>query len=160
MNTLREIGEFIGIPQGSLEVAGIGGPRTTSLHMASVLVTKGERSWMQAIIQALQNLTPITLEAQIVGITPPDVQPLLEPIIRLNASGGIVWFTYIDLLGEGPGLIFGEDPRSNLGAKGGFFPITTHQGPGAFQCVVRRAGISNTGFVSLRKTLTLRTTGR
>ena len=39
--------------------------------MASLLVTKMESQLsMQAIIQALQNLTPITLEAQIVGVDP------------------------------------------------------------------------------------------
>jgi hypothetical protein len=142
MNTLREIGEFIGIPQGSLEVALIGGPRTTSLKMASLLVTRGERSSMQAIIQALQNLTPTTLEAQIVGSRFGE-EPF-QPVIRLNASGGITWFTFIEF----PPFF----SSNNLGTVGGDF-TPTQLGPGTFQCVVKRAGISNTGFVSLSKTL-------
>jgi hypothetical protein len=143
MNTLREIGEFIGIPQGSFEVAGFGGPRTTSLKMASLLVTKSEGSSLQAIIQALQNLTPITLEAQIVGSRSGE-EPF-QPVIRLNASGGVTWFTFIEFAE----ILF--EPK-NLGAAGGDFK-TTQLGPGIFQCVVKRAGISNTGFVSLSKTL-------
>lgn len=143
MNTLREIGEFIGIPQGSLDVARFGGPPTTSLSMASVLVTKRKSLSMQAIIQALQNLTPITLEAQIVGSRSGE-EPF-QPVIRLNASGGITWFTFIDF----PEILF--EPK-NLGTAGGDF-TPTNLGPGIFQCVVRRTGISNIGFVSLNKTL-------
>lgn len=142
MNTLREIGEFIGIPQGSLEVAGFGGPRTTSLKMASLLVTKSQRSSMQAIVQALKNLTPITLEAQIVGSRSGE-EPF-EPVIRLNACGGIPWRTFI---------IFNATSGSNdFGGAGGDF-TPTQLGPGIFQFVVERSGISNTGFVALSKAL-------
>ena len=84
MNSLREIGEFIGIPQGSLDVAGFGGPDTTSLRNARLLVTKGETSSMQAIIQALKTLTPITLEAQIVGSRSGEAP--FEPVIRLKRA--------------------------------------------------------------------------
>lgn len=150
MNTLREIGEFVGIPQGSLEVARFGGPPTTGLSIISSLVTegrKGERLLsMQAIIQALQNLTPITLEAQIVGSQSGE-EPF-EPVIRLNASGGITWFTEIDhdLDGKTRGV------SGDLGSAGGDFK-PTQLGPGNWQLVVRRAGISNAGFVSLSKKL-------
>ena len=58
MNSLREIGNFVGIPQGSLQVARYGGPWTTQLSKVSLLVTKRARpASMKAIIQALQNLT-------------------------------------------------------------------------------------------------------
>lgn len=142
MNTLRELGEFVGIPQGSLEVARIGGPPITSLSVISLLVTKREKLSMQAIIQALQNLTPITLEAQIVG-SRSGVEPF-KPVIRLNASGGITWHTNI---------IPGEIGVSyDLGSAGG--DLTPFQlAPGSWRIVVERAGISNTGFVSLSKTL-------
>lgn len=142
MNTLREIGEFIGVPQGSLEVAGFGGPRTTSLKMASILGTKSESSSMQAIIQALQNLTPITLEAQIIGSRSGE-EPF-QPVIRLNACGGIPLRTFI--------LFNAASGSNDLGGAGGDF-TPTQLGPGTFQFVVKRSGISNTGFISLSKTL-------
>jgi len=142
MNTLREIGKFIGIPQGSLEVAGFGGPRTTSLKMASLLVTKSERSSMQALIQALKNLTPITLEAQIVGSRSGE-EPF-EPVIRLNACGGIHWRTLI--------IYSATNGSNDLGGAGGDF-TPSQFGPGIYQFVVKRSGISNTGFVALSKAL-------
>ena len=95
MNTLKELGDFVGIPQGSLDVARFRGLPVTGLGAVSLLVTKKSRpASMLAIIQALQNLTPITLEAQIVGNRSGE-EPF-EPVIRLNASGGITWFMSID----------------------------------------------------------------
>lgn len=146
MNTLREIGEFVGIPQGSLEVARFGGPPTTGLAIISQLVTRRVGSSMQAIIQALQNLTPITLEAKIIGSRSGE-EPF-QPVIRLNASGGIIWHTEIDFHLNGEVRATSD----NLGSAGGDF-TPTQLGPGNWQLVVRRAGISNTGFVSLSKTL-------
>jgi hypothetical protein len=49
---------------------------------------------MRAIIQALQNLMPITLEAQIVGDRPS--AEAFNPTIRVNARGGITWFTTVE----------------------------------------------------------------
>jgi hypothetical protein len=147
MNTLREIGNFVGIPQGSLEVARWGGPRIVTLRKVSLLVTKRERpASMRAIIQALQNLTPITLETQIVGSRSGE-EPF-EPVIRLNASGGIPWDTFIHYFQDGRAMGGSED----LGSSGGDFS-PTQLGPGKWQFVVKRSGISNTGFVSLSKTL-------
>lgn len=143
MNSLREIGNFVGIPQGSPQVARYDGERTIRLGMVSLLVTKRERpASMRAIIQALQSLTPITLEAQIVGSRSGE-EPF-EPIIRLNASGGITWHTNIEY-----NATSASDDLSSAG--GDFTP--TQLGPGNYQFVVRRSGISNTGFVSLSKTL-------
>ena len=143
MNTLREMANFVGIPQGSLEVARYGGPWTMGLSKVSLLVTKRERpASMRAIIQALQNLTPITLEAQIVGSR--SGQEPFEPVIRLNAGGGITWYTNI--------LYNATSASDNLGSSGGDF-TPTQLSPGNWQFVVKRAGISNTGFVSLSKTL-------
>lgn len=147
MNTLRELGNFAGIPQGSLEVAGFGGPWITSLGMVNLLVMERQKpASMLAIIQALQNLTPIILEAKIVGSRSGE-EPF-EPVIRLNASGGITWHTNIEYHLDGNAL----GVSGNLGSAGGDF-TPTQLGPGNWQLVVRRAGISNTGFVSLSKTL-------
>jgi hypothetical protein len=143
MNTLRELGNFVGIPQGSLEVARFGGPRITSLSMVNLLVTRRAKpASMRAIIQMLQNLTPITLEAQIVGSRSGE-EPF-KPVIHLNASGGITWHTNIQFNATSV-----SDDLSNAG--GDFTP--TQLGPGSYQFVVKRSGISNTGFVSLSKTL-------
>jgi hypothetical protein len=146
MNTLREIGEFVGIPQGSVEVARYGGPWITRLRMVSLLVTHRDRpASMRAIIQALQNLTPITLEAQIVGSRSGE-EPF-EPVIRLNASGGITWFTSIEYRLDGKTKTVDDVSSSD----GDFAP--TQLGPGNWQVVVSRSGISNSGFVSLKKNL-------
>jgi hypothetical protein len=147
MNTLKELGDFVGIPQGSLDVARFSGSRVTGLEAVSLLVTKRSRpASMRAIIQALQSLSPITLEAQIVGDRSGE-EPF-EPVVRLNASGGITWFTSIDF-SVGGRVFASHDILSNSG--GDFTP--TQLGPGDWQLVVGRAGISNTGFVSLSKTL-------
>ena len=150
MNTLREMANFVGIPQGSLEVARYGGPWIMGLSKVSLLVTKRESpASMRALIQVLQNLTPITLEAQIIGSH--SGQEPFEPVIRLNASGGITWFTYI--------LYNATSVSNDLGSSGGDSqPVTLDVGN--WQWVVKRAGISNTGFVSLSKTLDTITVSR
>jgi hypothetical protein len=156
MNTLREIGEFVGIPQGSLEVAWLYAPfglqnfptdslRIARLSMVSLLVTYRERpASMRAIIQALQNLTPITLEAQIVGDRSGE-EPF-NTVVRLNASGGIIWSTYVEYRPDGV-----PSDRYPCDSSGGDFSNTLPHGN--FQVVVGRLGISNTGYVSLEKIL-------
>ena len=147
INTLKQLGDFVGIPQGSLEVARFGGIPVTGLSVVSLLVTKRSKpASIRAIIQALQNLTPITLEAQIVGDRSGE-EPF-EPVIRVNASGGITWFTNVDF-SLGGRVVGSHDILSNSG--GDFRP--TQLGPGDWQLVVKRSGISNAGFVSLSKAL-------
>lgn len=151
MKTLKEIGNFVGIPQGSLDSARFGGPRTVGLKMVNILVTEGAKpasaakpASMRNIIQLLQNLTPITLEAEIVGSRFGE-EPF-DPIIRVNSSGGITWFTTIEYNSNRD--IFSEDVNNS---GGDFTP--TQLGPGSYQLVATRAGISNIGFVSLKKPL-------
>lgn len=147
MNTLREMANFVGIPQGSLEVARYGGPWIMGLSKVSLLVTKRESpASMRALIQVLQNLTPITLEAQIIGSRSGE-EPF-EPVIRLNPSGGITWQTFIEYRLNGSAI----SSSDNLASSGGDF-TPTQLGPGNWQFVVSRAGISKSGFVSLSKTL-------
>src|SRR5215472_494803 len=144
MNTLREIGEFVGIPQGSLEAALFGGPPVISLRNVNTLVTIGKRKLsMRAVIQALQNLTPITLEAEIVGDRSGE-EPF-EVAVRLNASGGITWFTAISI--SSGGKVIGA--FADVSTSGGGV-AHAQLGRGEFQLVATRAGISNSGFVSLR----------
>lgn len=146
MNTLREIGKFVGIPQGSTKVARYYEDRTIRLCSVSVLVTERERpASMRAIIQTLQNLTPITLEAQIVGSL--SGEDPFAPVIRVNASGGITWYTTIEYH-----QLYGNVYYHGLNNSGGDF-TPTQLGTGGWKLIVTRAGISNTGFVSLSKTL-------
>ncbi len=162
MNTLREIGEFVGIPQGSGKVAWLGGLKFSStnysflitrLRVVSLLVTNRERpASMRAIIQALKNLTPITLEAEIVGSQ--SGEDPFEITIHLKKSGGITWWTYIENRRDGAASgvrYFGGsgDVDYNRLSSGGDFTEKLPQGN--WQVVVNRSGISNTGFVPLEK---------
>jgi hypothetical protein len=151
MNTLKQIVDFVGIPQGSLASARYqySEPWTMGLNNVNLLVTRGAKpASMRNIIEILQNLTPITLEAEIVGSLSGE-EPF-EPKIRVNASGGITWFTTIEfsLLGVPNAPVYSHDV-SNSG--GDFTP--TQLAPGRWYLSVVRSGISNSGFVSLRKQL-------
>ena len=147
MNTLKEMGIFVGIPKGSMEVSRFNGSTTIGLGAVSVLVQDSERpSSMRAIIQRLQNLLQITLEAAIIGDRNGE-EPFI-PVIRLNASGGITWQTFIEYHLNGKAV---SSSKNFKGSGGDFAP--TQLGSGGWNFVVRRAGISNTGFVSLSKTL-------
>jgi hypothetical protein len=147
MNTLREIGTFVGIPQGSLDVARFGGEQIITLRKVSMLVSSEKKTAsLRALIQALKDLTPIALEAEIVGSRSGE-EPF-SPVVRLNASGGITWFTSIATsLG---GKVIGT--HDILSTSGGDFTFNT-LGPGTYQLVASRSGISNSGFVSLSTTL-------
>jgi hypothetical protein len=86
------------------------------------------------------------LEAEIVGSRSGE-EPF-QPVVRLNASGGITWFTSIDFR-LGGDVIASHDILSTSG--GDFKP--TQLGRGNYELVCRRSGLSNIGFVSLMKTL-------
>ncbi|TRU81186.1 MAG: hypothetical protein EWV76_03715 [Microcystis novacekii Mn_MB_F_20050700_S1] len=151
MKTLKELVNFVGIQQGSLADAGyqLIGPWTTGLENVNLLVTRGAKpASMRNIIQILRNLTPITLEAEIIGNL--SGQEPFTPTIRLNASGGITWFTTIELnlLGVPNAPVYGERVSNSGGDL-----TSTQLGPGNWALSVKRSGISNSGFVSLRKQL-------
>ncbi len=149
MNTLREIVNFVGIPQGSLANARYqySGPWTRGLQNVNLLVTRGAQpASTRNIIRLLQNLTPLTLEAEIVGAHSGE-EPF-NPVIRINASGGITWFTTIEFYRNGNTLT-GSNDVDNAGGSFSSTSLST----GSWQIVVTRSGISNTGFVSLKKSL-------
>ena len=151
MNTLREIGNFVGIPQGSMEVARYSQSRVLGLANIRTLLTKyGRPSSMRAIIQLLENLTPLTLEADLIGNHYGE-EPF-EPIVRLNACGGITFGTYLEYILNGEKALI-EDQIDYVKAPHNF--NINQLGPGEWQLIVKRAGISNTGFVSFSKTLPL-----
>ncbi len=153
MNTLKEIGNFVGIPQGSLkhldqyEDADQNAIRTIQLSLvASAVRWESSSVSMLGIIQVLRNLTPITLEAKIVPIT---MAGNVSVTISWNASGGIIWFTFIEYRHNGGALR--DAVFESVGSSAG--EITHGLSAGKWEYVVTRAGISNTGFVYLSKTL-------
>lgn len=149
MNSLREIVDFVGIPQGSAEVARFRNAQEqlkTSLGLVNILLTRREKpASMRAIIQTLENLTPITLEAKIATKKIDDSNVLVT--ISWNESGEITWYTDIEQSTDGGSfrVVEGVQHRPNESEFG--------VGPGTHHYVVHRAGISNTGFVNLKKDL-------
>ena len=149
MNTLREIVNFVGIPQGALANARYqySGPWTRGLQNVNLLVTRGAQpASTRNIIRLLQNLTPLTLEAELVEAH--SGEDPFNPVIRINASGGITWFTTIEFYRNGNTLT-GSNDVDNAGGSFSSMSLST----GSWQIVVTRSGISNTGFVSLKKAL-------
>ena len=145
MRTLRELGEFVGIPQDSGEF----GPPIPpiGLRLISKLLapvsTVQQRSSMRAMIALLQTLPPISLEAQLLN---PGGREPYAPVIRVTSSPGLVISTRIHFIESGR-----EFSRSqNFGAAGGDFS-PTQLGPGQWELVVGHAGISNTGYTKLSK---------
>jgi hypothetical protein len=148
MNTLRELGEFIGLP-ASAAVAGHAGPDTISLEMAGRLVTTlgdPERKSLRRLIDAVAVLPPVTLEIALAG--PREGVEPFQTAVRLNGCSGAVWRTSIRY-GHG-GQLYG--PGDNLRGAGGTYP-TTPLGTGEWSIVVTRSGLSNTGPVDLRRSI-------
>jgi hypothetical protein len=145
MRTLRELGDFVGIPQDSGEF----GPPTPpiGLRLVSKLLapvsTAQQRASMRAMIALLQTLPPVSLEAQLLN---PGGREPYAPVIRVTSNPGLVISTRIHFIESG--REFGAS--QNFGAAGGDFS-PTQLGPGQWEIVVRRAGISNTGYTRLSK---------
>jgi hypothetical protein len=133
MNTLREIGEFIGMSPG------------TRLRSASDLViSAGEQISMREVIQRLPNLPPISLEAEAVGDRFGEVP--FTPVFRVHPSQGVVLGTRIILFANGRQ----PDESAEVGDSGDFNPITLRI-PGIFFMQVRRTGVTGTGVTVLTK---------
>jgi hypothetical protein len=142
MNSLRDIGNFVGIPQGSashLNQSSIG------MRLAAQLVptlTGNQRTSMRAMISALPNLPPVTLDAQIVG--PSSGEDSFQPLIRIAPSNCAIIQTLVvsNLLGT---IRFVRD----LGSASGDFKPTLPLSPGSWIIQVDRNGVGNSGFVRL-----------
>jgi hypothetical protein len=145
MRTLRELGEFVGLPQDSAEFGAPVPP--IGLRLVSKLIapvsTAQQRASMRSIVDLLRTLPPISLEAQL--LNPGGTEPYV-PVIRVTSSPALVISTRIHYIESGNAF-----PSSrNFGAEGGDFSPTT-LAPGQWDIVVRRAGIGNTGYVRLSK---------
>jgi len=138
MNTLRQLGEFVGMSSGtSMRAVGDILPMLSSV----------ERTSMHAMILRLQNLNlpPISLEAFADNT---DHEVPFRVFLRVDPSGGVVLETDFVILqnrkqvtnephkGNGPG------PRLDF----------TFSEPGSFILEVTRTGINNSGITVLKKT--------
>ncbi len=145
MRTLRELGEFVGIPQDSGEF----GPPIPpiGLRLVSKLLTPvstpQQRASMKAMIALLRTLPPIALEAQL--LNPGGKEPY-TPVVRVNSSPGLVISTRFHFIESGREFA----PSQNFGAAGGDFS-PTQLPPGQWEIVVRRNGISSAGYTRLSK---------
>jgi hypothetical protein len=148
MNTLREIGEFVGL--GRATPPHPGQPIRAQITMRSVgnkvpVLNIIERTSMRAMILGLQKLPPISLEAEAedtVGEVP------LLPVLHIHPSNGVILETNFDLLRNGQRLL--SESRQGNGPDS--FSFFTVDDPGFFVYEVTRVGIPNTGITTLKKT--------
>jgi hypothetical protein len=146
---LREAGTFVGIPSGARQIARFDGSRIITLKGVSDLVDVSNpanrpRS-LSAVIRSLQNLPPLTLEAERLSGT--EGEEPYEVELRLNASDAIVWHTTVTFISGGH-LASTELPAR----EGGVFR-PTQLGPGVWELAVERAGIGATGMAVATKSL-------
>src|SRR5688572_18392245 len=115
MRTLREIGEFVGIPQDSPE---FGAPSAIGLRLVGQLLQSvtdsAQRASMRRLSNRLDTLAPVEFDAQL--LNPSGQEPHL-PRFRLKGTTGLVISTRIfySLAGR---LMSVSD---NFGAAGGDF---------------------------------------
>lgn len=144
MRTLREIGEFVGIPQDSPER---GEPSPIGLRLVGQLLTPvtdaAQRSSMRRINEVLDRLVPIELEAEL--LNPSGTEPH-RPVFRVQGSAGCVISTRILYSHAGQLMTISE----NFGPAEGDFS-SANITPGLWDLEVRRAGIGSGGFVRLSK---------
>lgn len=136
MNSLREIGMFVGMSPG------------TSMRAVGNIVTllsSRERTSMRAMILGLQNLPPISLEVEPVGNRFGEVP--FTPIFRVHPSSGVILETRIVLLGNGDQ----PEESTKVGNSGDFSPFTLNV-PDLIRLIdIIRTGITNKGITRIEK---------
>ncbi len=145
MNTLRELGEFVGIPQDSGEYGAPIPPiglRLVSKLLAPVS-TAEQRASMRAMISLIPTLPPVGLEAQL--LSPGSGKEPYVVDIRVSSTTALVISTRVCPILSGQ-----EFPGSqNYGSKEGSYSTTL--APGQWDLLVKRAGISAAGYTKLSK---------
>jgi len=147
MRTLREIGDFEGLPQDSPE---FGAFSVTSLRLAGLLLARGgfgddgQRASMRGVNELLDTLVPISLQANLktAGGTEP-----IDVVVALTPSPGLILSTRITFV-RADGAVFGGD--KNFGNAAGDKDLGG-LGPGTYHVVVKRAGIANDGYKVLQQ---------
>lgn len=156
MKSLKELGEFVGIPQGSTDMRfrSIVNNRKITLRAIDAVVhgAYSRSISMRAILQILKNLPTITLEANMIGPTAGE-EPL-DLRIGVNISEGMIWRTTVYFYPAGHIHTLGGEPRF---ASWDLEPsqseyVFNQTSFGQWQIVVDRIGISKTGFVALSQT--------
>ncbi len=144
MHSLREIGTFVGIPEDSPEFGSFSniGLRLSGDLLAPVS-SLGQNRSLRGLSGLIDMLGPITLDASLLNAG--GVEPF-EAVIRVGSSPGLVISTHI-LYSMGGRLYFYSP---NYGAAGGDFS-PTQLGPGTWDIVVRRSGITNAGYQRFEK---------
>jgi hypothetical protein len=162
MNTLREIAAFTGVTSEAGQRPGKPVRQASIRTVGSLvtLLTSSQRSSMRAMIEGLQQLPLISLDAEINGDN--SAQGELQPEIDVQPSSGVVVETVINFfLGANKlpagvdELIDGYEVPSN-----GVFSSETFSEPGAYVAVVRRTGITNLGVTMLEKSLSFTVTAK
>ena len=151
MNSLREIGEFVGLGNATPHP---GRPIRAQITMRAAaanvaVLSSSERSSIRAMIVALQNLPPISLEVEAEDTT--GEVPLL-PILHVHPSNGAILETNFAILTNGQPTMPVETRQGNGPAR---FSLFTVGDPGSYVYEVTRVGIPNTGVTTLRKTFTI-----
>jgi hypothetical protein len=142
MDTLRELGTFVGIPQGSAYRRSV---FETALRLTGDLVSlldERERISMRIMSVALEKLPPVTLDAVLVS---PNTG--MEPfVLRIDVqpTGTAILETFVDFK-EANGTLNSTEMKGD----GGSFSVTIPSGKWAVS--VRCSGIGHTGFVKLER---------
>jgi hypothetical protein len=139
MNSLRELGAFCNFTQG-VSMRNIG-------RAVSVL-TSAERTSLRAMILALENLPPATLEVEFVGDNAGEVP--FFPLFRVLPTKGATLFTIFTVLSQNGEPTPGLQPNTVLGDFVGDIRVGLFSSPGVFHLRVTRTG---TGPITLEKTL-------
>jgi hypothetical protein len=143
MNTLREIGTFVGLaPVVSMRGVGDRVP----------LLSSSERTSMSAMMLGLQNLPSISLEVEIVGESSGEVP--FAPEFHVHPSNGVIIDTRMIFLQNGRFV------ATDLPPIGEFAAPLTLGAPGVYEVQVLRTGIPNTGITVLKKVLEVRATAQ
>ena len=154
MNTLREVGTFVGIPE---DPGPFGGELPSTITLGYVRDLLAGTHWpyhpqppgarpfsMQEAIRQLETLPPIELEANVIGSTQ-GTEPFVAGV-RIGSSPGVIISTRIFY--ETGGMLLSSS--ENVGAAGG--DVDAQLSPGAWTATVRRTGIGATGYKNLQKT--------
>ena len=162
MNTLRQLGEFVGLGAATPR-AKPGQPIRKPITLRSVsnnlhILNSSQRSSMRAMILALPNLPAITLEVEPVGETRREGS--WSPKFRIHPSNGCIISTELEIfqLGYKSGatewqLLYTSTPEEDAKMNnGGVFGNSAIE-KGGFRYKITRTGIQNTGITVLEKVL-------
>jgi len=138
MNTLRQMAAFVGM--------GPGGDMRGMPNFVSVL-TGIERTSMRAMIQALQSLPPISLEAEAENAT--GEVPLLTTV-TVHPSAGAVQSTTAIVTQDGQ-VVGGPTALLNVLETSNFDAVN----PGQYIFNISRVGVQSTGITTLNKNITI-----